>query len=148
LADWLFILVGMPLLELSWVWSMAAAAVIWFAFVALISLIGSKGNVAECVDVWRFALVEAFERLMEAVPRAQTKSDARATAKQLSDVLQIPIVDAELALELSGAFFHPTDDAELNGEAVELLIATPRNESWRTQASECCRKLRGTRLGS
>ncbi|HET6325177.1 MAG TPA: hypothetical protein VFG04_10925 [Planctomycetaceae bacterium] len=69
--------------------------------------------------------------------------DSQPTAKDLSDVLQIPIVDAELSLELSEAFFHPTDDPQLNGEAVGLLCtSTPRNETWRAQASECCRRLK------
>jgi hypothetical protein len=122
---------------------MAAMALLWLAIIAVISLIESKGNVAACLDVWRFAFFSALERLKEAFAASQRKSDARATAKQLSDVLQIPLVDAELALELSGAFFHPTNDPELNGEAAELLFApTPRNETWRAQASACCRKLR------
>jgi hypothetical protein len=73
--------------------------------------------------------------------------ERRSNAKQLSDVMQIPIVDAELSLELSHAFFHPTRDAELNGEAIGLLCAPlPHNETWRVRASECCRKLRALDL--
>ena len=71
----------------------------------------------------------------------------RSSAQQLSDVLQIPIVDAELSLELSDAFFHPTRDHELNQEALELLCAPPpHNEIWRARADECCRNLRALRL--
>jgi hypothetical protein len=75
------------------------------------------------------------------------RADPINQAKQLSLVLQIPIVDAELTLELSRAFFHPTDNPELNSEAVELFLAScPRNQTWRTRAGECCRKLRALEL--
>jgi hypothetical protein len=133
----------MQFLGVDWVWSITAVAVIWFALIAVISLIESRWNVAECLDDWRFALFEGLEYLKRRFVGSEEKPDTGATARQLSAVLQIPLIDAELSLELSGAFFHPTDDAELNGEAVELLFApTPRNESWRAQASECCRSLR------
>ncbi len=122
---------------------MAVVAILWFAFIAAISLIESKGNLAECLAVWRFVLRGTGRRLKELVTGSQKMPDSQATAKQLSDVLQIPIVDAELSLQLSGAFFEPTNDPKLNDEAVDLLFSPPpRNEIWRARASECCRKLR------
>jgi hypothetical protein len=133
----------MQLLGSDLVWSIAVVAAFWFALIAVISLIQSKWDVAECLVVWRFALLGTGRRLKELVSGSQTMPDSQATAKQLSDVLQIPIVDAELSLQLSGAFFDQTNDPELNGEAVDLLFSpTARNETWRARASECCRKLR------
>jgi hypothetical protein len=138
----LFKLEGMHLPELSWVWSFAAVALSWFALIAVISLVESKGDVGECLSVWRVPFFEGFEWLAQMLRGPHQKPDARATAKQLSDVLQIPMIDAELSLELSKAFFTPTGDPTLNSEAIELLSApVPRNETWRARASECCQRL-------
>lgn len=132
----------MHLPELSWVWSFAAVAFSCFALMAAVSLIETKGNVAECLGVWRFVVFEAVAWLAQRFRGPQSKPDARAAAKQLSDVLQIPLIDAELSLELSKAFFDPTGDPRLNSEAVELLrTPTPRNATWRARASECCQRL-------
>jgi hypothetical protein len=138
---------GMHLPGLSWDWSFAAVsfaavALSGFALIAVSSLIESKGDVGQCLDVWRFAFVEGFEWLAQNFRGRQREPDPRAAAKQLSDVLQIPMIDAELSLELSRAFFNPTGDPSLNGEAIALLSApTPRNEAWRARASECCQRL-------
>jgi hypothetical protein len=143
---------GMHLLGLSGIWSFAAvsfAAVSFaavalsaFALIAVSSLIESKGDVGECLDVWRFAFFEGFEWLAQKFRVRQQEPDSRAAAKQLSDVLQIPLIDAELSMELCRAFFNPTGDPRLNSEAIELLSApTPRNEAWRARASECCQRL-------
>jgi len=131
----------MRLLGLDSVWLMAAAGV-WLALAVLLFSMQTKGNVAECLSIWRFAAVGSLRWLRGLVSGSHQVPDAQATARQLSDVLQIPLVDAELSLQLSGAFFNPTADAKLNGEAVDLLCSSaPRNETWRAQASECCRKL-------
>ncbi len=133
---------GMHLPELNWIWSFAAVALSLFALNAVISLIASKGDVRQCLGVWRFVCLEGFGRLTQAFRGPQPEPDPLATARQLSDVLQIPLIDAELSLGLSRAFFNPTGDLSLNSEAVELLRApTPRNETWRARASECCQRL-------
>jgi hypothetical protein len=133
---------GMHLLGLSSVGSFAAVALSSFAMIAAISLIESKGDVGECLGVWRCAFFEGFAWLAEKLRGPRQEPDSRATAKQLSDVLQIPMIDAELSLELSRAFFNPTGDPSLDSEAVALLSApTPRNETWRARASDCCRRL-------
>jgi hypothetical protein len=132
----------MQLLELNWAWSFAAVALSWLTLMVVTSLVASKGNVADCLGVWRFALFEGFERLAQTFRGPRPMPDARAAAKQLSDVLQIPMIDAELSLELSRVVFDPTGDPRLNSEAVELLRAPiPRNETWRARASECSNRL-------
>jgi hypothetical protein len=133
---------GMHLPELNWLWPFAVVALSFFALNAVISLIASKGDVRQCLGVWRFVCFEGFGRLTQVFRGPQPEPDPLAAARQLSDVLQIPIIDAELSLELSRAFFNPTGDPSVNTEAIELLRAsTPRNETWRARASECCRRL-------
>jgi hypothetical protein len=133
---------GMDLSELSWGWSFAVVALCWLALMAGVSLVVSKGNVAQCLRVWRFVLFEGFEWLVETFRGPRQQPDPRATARQLSDVLQIPMIDAELSLELSRAFFEPSGDPHLNSEAMELLRAPiPRNQAWRARASECLQRL-------
>jgi hypothetical protein len=141
----------MHLLGLAGTGFIAAVAGFWAIAVIGLSLVECGGNLGRLLGTWRFVL---FERPVQLVREAvdwfravflgpERQRERHATAKDLSDVLQIPIVDAELSLELSEAFFHPTDDPQLNGEAVGLLFASnPRNETWRTQASECCRRLK------
>jgi hypothetical protein len=133
---------GMHLLELNWAGSLAAVALSWLTLMVVTSLVATKGNVADCLRVWRFALFEGFERLAQTFRGPRPKPDARVAAKQLSDVLHIPMIDAELSLELSRVFFDPTGDPRLNSEAIELLRAPiPRNETWRARASECSKRL-------
>jgi hypothetical protein len=138
---------GMHLLELNGAWSFApvslvAVALSWLTLMVVISLVACKGNVAECLGLWRIAFSQGFERLARRFRGPQPKPDSRAAAKQLSDVLQIPLIDAELSLELSRAFFDPSGDPRLNSEALELLRAPlPRNETWRSRASECSKRL-------
>jgi hypothetical protein len=99
-----------------------------FGLMAMMSLIECKWNLGQ----W---LAEKFSNPLDADPINE--------AQELSIVLQIPIVDAELTLELSRVYFRPTDNAKLNSEALELFLApAPHNESWRTRAGECCHKLR------
>jgi hypothetical protein len=151
---------SMHLLGISWDWSIATessgvgssgagssavesfavAGLCAFALMAVIGLVESRGNVGECLRVWRFAFFKGFEWLAQKL--LGPRPDARVTAEQLSDVLQMPMIDAELSLELSRAFFDPTGDASLNNEAVALLSApTPRNETWRARARACCERL-------
>jgi hypothetical protein len=133
----------MHVVGLSWVWSVAALAAFWFGMMAVVSLMVCEWDWAECLGVWQFVLFECpFDWLLEKCSRPQ-KADPESQAKRLSDVLQIPLVDAALKLELGGAFFRPTDNPELNGEALDLFLApAPHNETWRTRAGECCQKLR------
>jgi hypothetical protein len=149
-----FMLGGMDFLAANWAWSIAAVAAIWCVLVAAISLIECKGDLAQFFITWRLALFErpwaaasgGFKWLREKVSGPDRRQEQQVQAQQLSEVLQIPIVDAELALELSSAFFQPTADANLNGEALELLFTTtPRNETWRARAGECCEKLRAVK---
>jgi hypothetical protein len=151
-----FMLRGMHVLAANWAWSIAAAAASWCLLVAAISLIECKGDLAQFLVTWRLALFErprvaasgGFNWLMEKLsgPDRRQEQQVQVQAQQLSAVLQIPIVDAELALELSNAFFQPTADANLNGEALALLFTTtPRNETWRARAGECCEKLRAVK---
>jgi len=89
---------------------------------------------------------EGIDWLLAKSPRLELE-EQRSKAKQLSDVLQIPIIDAELSLELSNAFFHPTRDPALNSEAIELLCTPPpHNETWRARAGACCLRLRALNL--
>jgi hypothetical protein len=122
----------------------------WLLAVIGLSLAESGGDLHRLLSTWRFVFFEGPVRLVRGGADwlqsvflgAEPQSDSQAMAQDLSDVLQVPVVDAELLLELSEAFFHPTDDPQLNQEAVELLsTANPRNETWRAQATECCRKL-------
>ena len=138
-----FILIVMHLVGLSPVWSVAALAAFGLGMMAVVSLVACDWDLAQCLGVWRFVLFECpSDWILEKLSRPLT-SDPESQAKRLSDVLQIPLVDAELKLELSGAFFCPTDNPELNGEALDLFLApAPHNESWRTRAGECCQKLR------
>ena len=141
----------MHLLELAETGFIAAVAGFWAVAVVGLSLVECRGNIGRLIGTWRCAL---FERPVQLIGEGvdwfravflgpERQRERQATAKDLSDVLQIPIVDAELSLELSEAFFQPTDDPQLNGEAVGLLFASsPRNETWRAQASECCRRLK------
>jgi len=147
----LVMLAGMYFLGLSWVWSIAAVAAFWLALMVVTSLIECKGDLAEFLENWRFVLFEwpcdlirgGLDWFSTSPLRSETLPGRQAQAKLLSDVLRIPIGDAELSLELSDAFFHPTDNPELNGEAMGLLVApAPHNETWRARALECCRKLR------
>jgi len=133
----------MHVVGLSWVWSVAALATFWFGMMAVVSLMICEWDLAECLGVWQFVLFERpYDWLLEKFSRP-LKSDPESQAKRLSDVLQIPLVDAELKLELSGAFFRPTDNPELNGEALDLFLApAPHNETWRTRAGDCCQRLR------
>lgn len=132
----------MHLPELNWVWSIAAVGAAWLALMAVISLIAAKGNVARCLRVWRFVIFEACEWLVQRIRGSRQRTDDRAMARQLSGVLQIPLIDAELSLGLSTAVFEPSRDPRLNNEAIELLRAPlPRNQAWRARASECCQRL-------
>ena|ERR1700733_9596580 len=149
-----FMLRGMHFPAVNWAWSIAAVAAIWCLLVAVISLIECKGDLAAFFTTWRsapfgrpwVAACEGFDWLSGRFSGPDRQREQRAQAEQLSEVLQIPIVDAELSLELSNAFFQPTADANLNGEALELLFATtPRNETWRARAGECCQKLRAVK---
>lgn len=130
---------------------LATVAGIWAIAVVGLSLVESRGNLGRLLETWRFVLCawpthllgEGVDWCRAVFLGPERQPDSQAMAQDLSDVLQIPMVDAELSLELSEAFFHPTDDPQLNGEAVGLLFASsPRNETWRTQASECCRRLK------
>jgi hypothetical protein len=130
---------------------LATVATCWVIAGVGLSLVECGRDRGRLLSNWRFACFEGPVRLVrERVDwlwamffGSARQRDSQPTAKDLSDVLQIPIVDAELSLELSEAFFHPTDDPQLNGEAVGLLCtSTPRNETWRAQASECCRRLK------
>ena len=133
----------MHVVELSWLWSVAALAAFWFGMIAAVSLMVCQWDLAQCLGVWQFVLFEGPYRLFRERFTRPLKTDPESQAKRLSDVLQIPLVDAELALELSEAFFRPTDNPELNGEALDLFLTpAPHNETWRTRAGECCRKLR------
>jgi hypothetical protein len=144
----------MDFLAANWAWPIAAAAAIWCLLVAVISLIECKGDLTQFFLTWRIALLErpwaaaceGYDWLKEKLSGPDRQQEQQVQAQQLSEVLQIPIVDAELSLELSNAFFQPTADQKLNGEAVELLFATtPRNETWRARAGECCQKLRAVK---
>ncbi len=142
---------GMHFLGLAGTGFMAAVAGFWAIAVVGLSLAESGGDLGRFLATWRFVFFEwpmqrvsgGREGLKAMFLGGERHRERQVTAKDLSDVLQIPIVDAELSLELSEAFFHPTDDPQLNERAVGLLLASsPRNETWRTQASECCQKLK------
>jgi hypothetical protein len=126
------------------VWPSAVTLVAcWIALLFGVSLAASEWDLAECLGAWRFVLFRGpFDWLRERFS-GRRQSDPESQAKQLSDVLQIPIVDAELTLQLSDAFFHHSGDPELNDEAAELFLApAPRNDTWRKRADACCQKLR------
>jgi hypothetical protein len=128
---------------LSWGWSATALVACWLAMMLGVSLAASEWDVCECLGVWQFVLFRGPYGWLLGKFSGRRESDPESQAQQLSRVLQIPIVDAELTLELSQAFFNQTDDAELNGEAVELFLApAPRNDAWRKRADACCQKLR------
>ncbi len=129
----------------------ATVAIFWVIAVVGLSLLECGRDLGTFLATWRFVLFEGPVRLVrDALDGLRTlflgaeRPPARhMTAQDLSEVLQIPLVDAELSLELSEAFLNPTDDPQLNDEAVGLLrAARPRDETWRVQASECCRRLR------